>query len=117
MQAGNNFKSGGQTGHLVKGHSNKVLQRKKITFWKAVYEAKDNSSEEIPRRLYDNGVEIDENDQSEFFVVFFEDKINNLINNAHVNPNVYNGRMKINVMNKNFMTEDKVCKNLFLTSP
>ena len=32
VQAGNNFQSGGQTGHQVQGGSNKVLQIQKITF-------------------------------------------------------------------------------------
>ena len=30
MQAGNDFKSGGQTDHLIQGRNNKGLQRKKI---------------------------------------------------------------------------------------
>ena len=41
---------------------------------------------------------------------FFESKINNLISNATIDPNVYNGLPKIRSAEINFMTSENVLK-------
>ena len=44
--------------------------------------------------MYLNNVAVEENELAETFAEHFESKINNLIANAVINPNVYNGGAK-----------------------
>ena len=61
MQAGNNFKAGGQTGHYVQGGSNKVFQRKKNT-------SPLNEWRNIPFQLKSNGKQI-------WYFVYFDQRL------------------------------------------
>ena len=47
-------------------------------------------------------------DLAEMFAEMFQTKIWNLASNPKIGPNVHNGMQKIEVEEKNFMTEDKV---------
>ena len=55
---------------------------------------------------YQNGVQINEIALVEKFAKFFETKINNLIENAVVCPEVYNGTTKMTIGDVNFMTNE-----------
>ena len=55
-----------------------------------------------------NGVEIEESQLAEHFAEFFSSKIKTLVDNANLNPNVYNGTVRVHSLEKNFMTEEKI---------
>ena len=45
---------------------------------------------------------------SESFAEFFEKKVNNIVNQTLVNPNVYNGNKRIHARNEMFMTKSNI---------
>ena len=55
--------------------------------------AKDVNSSEIPSKMYKEGNEIYEEEISESFAEFFEEKILGLLTNIVIDPRVYNGRI------------------------
>ena len=55
------------------------------TLWKAVRNAKDMNTEEIPKIMHLNGQLIDEEDLAEKFAEHFEMKVNNLVRNDFFN--------------------------------
>ena len=63
--------------------------------------------------MYRNNVEIDEDTIAETFAEFFESKVNSLVNQAIVCPQVYNGSPKIEVDDMNFMSMENVNLNFY----
>ena len=62
------------------------------SLWKAVNIAKDKNSSEIPTKMSDGVVEIDEEMIPESFAEHFSDKISGLLSTITIDPNVYIGK-------------------------
>ena len=69
------------------------------SLWKAVSSAKDMNTEDISKMMHQNGIEIYEDELADEFAGYFESKINDLIANANIDEEVFNGRAKIQVQN------------------
>ena len=81
------------------------------SLWKAVLEAKDVNEEELPNKMFENGVQIETNELEEAFAELFESKVKQLSDKANIDENVYNGWRKLpEVYDYNFMTEINVKK-------
>ena len=74
------------------------------SIWKAVNIAKDLNHDHMPPRMYNNRVEVAEDELPDCFADHFEGKIKSLVNNVRIDPNVYNGSCKVEVAEENFMT-------------
>ena len=61
------------------------------SLWKAVLEAKDVNEEELPNKMFENGVQIETNELEEAFAELFESKVKQLSDKANIDENVYNG--------------------------
>ena len=71
------------------------------SLWRAVSEAKDLNEEDIPDKMFKNGVRVETEDLEEAFAELFESKINLLSDNARITDTVYNGqRIIINIPEK-----------------
>ena len=82
--------------------------------WKAVGAANDLNPNAIPNNLTVGGQIIDPACRAGAFALYFSNKIKANVNGARVNANeVYNGKNKLIVQNRNFMTENdvKLCMN------
>ena len=76
------------------------------SLWSAVLEAKDLNDEDIPDKMFANGVRVETEDLEEAFAELFESKINLLSDNARITDTVYNGQRKLpKIDNFNFMTK------------
>ena len=82
------------------------------TLWKSIANAKDLNTEELPKMMYRNNVEIEEEKIAETFAEFFESRVNNLVHQAVICPQVYNGSPKIEVENENFMSMENVLRSM-----
>ena len=81
----------------------------KPNLWKAVKAAKDLSPDEIPRDLTLGGVPVEQSRVADAFAGHFNAKIQVNANKAIVKPDcVYNGKCKLIVQNRNFMTPNDV---------
>ena len=58
--------------------------------------------------MYRNEIEIPANDVPEAFARFFNEKISKIVQEILIDPNVYNGKKKINSQNHNFMSAPDV---------
>ena len=85
-----------------------------FNLWKAVRIAKDLNSESIPATLNLNDVPILPGSSAECFAEHFNDKIKTNVNQWKLDPEVYNGKCKLIVDNRNFMSklDVKVCMSL-----
>jgi hypothetical protein len=57
--------------------------------------AKDQNIETLPKTLYSNGVEIQNNNVAEAFAEFFDNKVQQLVQDSDIAPNISNGKRKI----------------------
>ena len=55
-----------------------------------------------------NDIEIPPNDLQDVFANHFKEKVENIVSEGNINPNVYNGTRKLFVTNLDFMTEDNI---------
>jgi hypothetical protein len=78
------------------------------TLWDSVRIAKDTNIQTIPRNMSLNNEPIPVNDLPDAFASHFKNKITNIVNESRINPNVFNGNRKVNVENKNFVTEKNI---------
>ena len=76
--------------------------------------AKDKNSSEIPSKMYNGNVEIDEDMLPESFAEYFSNKTSNLLSNIAMDPNVYNGTRKIFSEETNFMTSENILRALLV---
>ena len=76
--------------------------------WKAVKLAKNINVESIPSNLTLGGLPIAAHEIPNAFANFFNDKITAHVNNVTVSRNVYNGKNKIIVQNRNFMLRSDI---------
>ena len=78
------------------------------SIWKAVKIARDLNVTTLPCKMTNNGEDIEEEKLADKFAEYFDAKIRNLSEQATIDPSIYNGRKKINGVNKMFMDEDSV---------
>ena len=78
------------------------------SIWNAVKVAKNTNVANIPSTMYLDGIQIQNNELPDAFASFFEDKINKILNETVIDPEVYNGKTKLNAQSQNFMTESDV---------
>ena len=75
------------------------------SLWRAVNRAKDMNSNELPSVMVKGDDVVESEDLAEMFAEMFQTKVLTLASNAKIGPNVYNGMQKIQVEEKNFMSE------------
>ena len=82
--------------------------------WRAVKSAKNIVHDNIPSSLTLGGIAVHPGDVANSFAKHFHSKVNNFVNATQVNRNVYNGKNKLIVPNRNFMQKSDVkdCLNL-----
>jgi hypothetical protein len=80
------------------------------SLWKAVDAAKDCAKNNIPSRIFRDGLETEQGKISDEFGRFFDDKIKSALNKINVTDSVYNGRRLVNSVNKMFMQESDICE-------
>ena len=78
------------------------------SLWDTVKRAKDLNCKKIPDRMTLENIPIDKSDLPDAFANFFKNKINDIVNQSSINPNVYNGTRKINARDVDFMNENDV---------
>ena len=49
---------------------------------------------DIPKVMYKDGQKIDKDNIASAFAQFFNEKIQNIVNETEINPDVYNGKSK-----------------------
>ena len=83
------------------------------SLWKAVRTAKDVNLSLLPTGMFEANVEIKEENLVDCFANHFEGKVQNLLEEVKVEPNVYNGKRKVNAANKFYMSLEAVksCMN------
>ena len=82
------------------------------SIWRAVGLAKDLNSDAIPSDLTLDGVKVEPTDVAGAFARHFSQKVNSNVSKARVNAGgVYNGKCKLIVQNRNFMSlnDVKIC--------
>ena len=85
--------------------------------WQAVKSAKNQSNNNIPQNLTVGGVDVNPVDVADSFAGFFHDKVEYFKNNITVNPHAYNGKNKLIVANRPFMTESDIRECLATLKP
>ena len=85
-----------------------------FNLWRAVKSAKNIVHDNIPSSLTLGGIAVHPGDVANSFAKHFHSKVNNFVNATQVNRNVYNGKNKLIVPNRNFMQKSDVkeCLNL-----
>ena len=78
------------------------------SLWRSVKIAKNLNCDSIPSNLTCGGVPVPAHQIADAFAAHFNDKIKSHVINTKVCPNVYNGRNKIIVQNRNFMQKNDV---------
>jgi hypothetical protein len=78
------------------------------SLWTAVNAAKDCAKNNIPGKLYQNGVEIDQDKVADEIGLFFDTKIMSALNEIRIVDSVFNGRRLVNPGNKMFMQESDI---------
>ena len=96
---------------------NKIYNDSGNSIWKAVKSAKNQSPNDIPNNLSVGGADVDPLRVADAFAAYFHDKVETLKSNTIVNPDVYNGKNKLIVTNRPFMTESDVRECLATLKP
>ena len=76
------------------------------------------NTDEIPDRMFNNGVEIDKDELQEAFAELFETKVNRLSNNAIILTNRFtliNNKIEYDWLNKSWNCYKLTRKSIFLT--
>ena len=81
----------------------------KGSLWKAVKVARDLNVDSLPKNLTLGGKLIAEGDIANSFAGYFNEKVIINVEKTKVYENVYNGKCKMLVQNRNFMTKNDVC--------
>ena len=74
------------------------------SLWKAVGVAKDVHNNQLPKSLFESGNLIKNEDVSETFARYFDNKIKDVLSDIAIDPNVYNGSKKVQSDTSFFMT-------------
>ena len=91
--------------HLIKKQTN---MGKPEGLWKAVKIAKNEPCNNLPAILTLNNIPVNDTDLPNAFSDYFHNKINTMRQNLAICPNVYNGKCKLIVDSKFFMSESDV---------
>ena len=78
------------------------------SLWQAVKTAKNINPETIPTNLTYNAITVPPNSIPDSFADFFEKKVNDIHNEAKIDPSIYNGNRKVNSDSKFFMSESDI---------
>ena len=78
------------------------------SLWSAVNASKDLGSNDIPNNMYYNKIKVPDGEVANCFATFFQDKVEKIVNNAIIDPEVYNGRRKLVAADSNFMSENDI---------
>ena len=78
----------------------------------AVKKAKDINSNSLQDVLFENNSKIDKKEIGTVFANFFSNKVNSIINQAAIDPKIYNGKRKIEVENEFFMASTDILECL-----
>jgi hypothetical protein len=70
--------------------------------------AKDTYKNNLPKTLYENGVEIDQDKVADLFGSFFDRKVRYILAEVRINDNVHNGRRLVDAEERMFMQESDV---------
>ena len=85
--------------HFYQEKRNKVrrgiLPGNSKSLWTAVRIAKDQNIETFPKNIFKNGVKIPEVNIPDVVAEFFDNKVKQLVRESAIDPNIYNGRVKI----------------------
>ena len=85
-----------------------ILPGNTKSLWNAVKVSKNTNISSLPPIMYLNEVEIATNDLPDAFAHFFDEKIKKIVNETLIDPDVYNGKKKINSQNFDFMSATDV---------
>ena len=89
--------------NVVRGTT--VIPGNNHSLWAAVNTAKNLSSNHIPKNITKNGIPINQHDTANVFAGYFHDKVRNIKTNTKIDNAVYNGKLKLLVDNRFFMSE------------
>ena len=70
--------------------------------------AKNLNVDSLPKNLSLGGIPVAENDIANSFALHFSKKVTSNVKKTKINPNVYNGKCKMLVQDRNFMKTDDV---------
>ena len=87
---------------------NKIVPGDNSSLWSAVKAAKDQSSILIPKNLTRDNIAIDETYTANCFATFFDEKISTIKRSLSMSDSVHNGKNKLIVGNRFFMTLNDV---------
>ena len=62
----------------------------------------------IPTSMSFNNQQVNPNNLPDTFAQFFQNKVQSIINEQTIDQNVYNGKLKLNAPEQDFMTESDV---------
>jgi hypothetical protein len=85
-----------------------ILPGNSKSLWDAVNKAKDTNTNPMPDVLFENNQKLNKIEHATAFANFFSNKVNSIINQTVIEPNVYNGKKKVNAENKFFMTSTDI---------
>ena len=91
----------------------KTLQRSIIpgnskSLWKAVKIAKNTNADEIPNEMTVENAKVNFESLPDAFAEFFSTKIEKIVEEVQIDPNVYNGKRKIRVEEDFFMSKNEI---------
>ena len=78
------------------------------SLWNAVNMAKDTCNNILPKTLFENGIEIDQDKIADVFGSFFDRKVRTVLAEVRINDGVHNGRRMVYEADEMFMREDDV---------
>ena len=85
-----------------------IIPGNSSSLWRAVKVARDVDTNDLPRVLFEGGVEVEKKLWPDRFAEHFDNKIKNLLGDISLDDQVYNGRKVVNAVNKNFMDYSSV---------
>ncbi len=86
----------------------KIVPGSSHSLWTAVKIAKNQNNNVIPKSLTLDGRPVEEHDASNAFASHFHDKIETIKSSTEVKDTVYNGKLKLLVVNRFFMSSDDI---------
>ena len=94
-----------------------ILPGNSESLWKAVKAAKDINVNSLPKRMFENNYEIEEDSLQQRFASFFDQKIKKILDDVKISPMVYNGINKITNGNRFFMQLESVKSSMLSLKP
>lgn len=95
----------------------KISNNNNNGIWKAVKIAKNQGTDDIPYNLTIGNTDVAPEDKADAFAQFFSEKTERLVGKSRVDQNVYNGKNKLLVVDRFFMTEEDIRESLSSLNP